>query len=75
MHLKLSILVTLALISLAFGKGIIELDDISWPKIVDGSKPVLVAFTEYSWKDPKVSKFSKLSCHVVCRDMNKLLKN
>jgi len=44
----------LVLCSLSFGakKGIIELDEISWDRIVDGSKPVLVVFTEFSWKDP-----------------------
>jgi len=37
---------------LAGKKGVIELDNVSWDRIVDGSKPVLVAFTEFSWKDP-----------------------
>jgi len=34
-------------------RGVVELDDVSWSRIVDGSKPVLVAFTEFGWKDPK----------------------
>jgi len=37
----------------AVSKGIIELDELSWDRIVDGSKPVLVSFQEFGWKDPK----------------------
>jgi len=43
----------------AVEKGVIQLDDISWDRIVDGSKPVLVAFTEWSWSDPK--EYGKVS--------------
>jgi len=34
-------------------KGIVELDELSFDRVADGSKPVLVAFLEYSWKDPE----------------------
>jgi len=51
--------------------GVIELDEVSWSRIVDGAKPVLVAFTEYSWKDPedyaKVSEDLKESGVIVAK--------
>jgi hypothetical protein len=54
--LKLVLLFTFIGASLQARKGIIELDDVSWGRIVDGSKNVLVAFVEYSWKDPTVNQ-------------------
>jgi len=57
--------------ALAARKGILELDDVSWDRIVDGSKPVLVAFQEFSWKDPtdyeKVSEEFKGSNVIVAK--------
>jgi hypothetical protein len=52
---SLLLVALLALISFAIAKkGIIELDEITFPKIVDGSKNVLVSFNEQSWHDPEV---------------------
>jgi len=34
-------------------KGVLEIDDVSWDRVVDGSKPILVSFQEYGWKHPK----------------------
>lgn len=36
-------------------KGILDLDEITFDKVVDGSQNTLVAFLEYSWKDPAVT--------------------
>jgi len=33
-------------------KGIVELDEITFGRVVDGSRPTLVALLEHSWKDP-----------------------
>lgn len=37
-------------------KGIVELDEITFGRVVDGSRPTLVALLEHSWKDPDVSR-------------------
>jgi len=34
-------------------KGVLELDEITWDAIMDGSRPVVVAFQEFNWKHPK----------------------
>jgi len=34
-------------------KGVLELDEITWDSVMDGSRSVLVAFQELNWKHPK----------------------
>jgi len=51
--MKLLVVIVAVLIALAESKGVIELDDISFDRIVDGSHPVVVSFNEFSWKNPK----------------------
>jgi len=34
-------------------KGVIELDEISWDRVVDGSNPILISFSDRSWKEPE----------------------
>jgi hypothetical protein len=33
--------------------GVVELDEFSWPLVVDGARDVLVAFKEFSYKEPE----------------------
>lgn len=47
------VLLAVLAVSCSAKKGVLELDEITWDRVVDGSKNVLVAFTEYSWKDPE----------------------
>jgi len=53
--MKFNLLVLVAALLFAFveSKGVIELDDVCFDRIVDGSHPVLVSFNEFSWKNPK----------------------
>jgi len=53
--MKNLLLVVIGLVLLAFveSKGVIEIDEISFDRIVDGSHPVLVSFNEFGWKNPK----------------------
>jgi len=50
--LKLVFVLSFVGLSLQARKGVLELDDVSWSRIVDGSKNVFIAFVEHSWKDP-----------------------
>jgi len=68
MHLKvqLVVLILFALLSqqqLVHGgtAGVLELDEINFNKIVDGSKHVLVQFYEFSWKE--IPDFDKVGKH------------
>jgi len=51
--MKILIVISALFAVASAGKGILELDDVTFPKVVDGSHNVLVAYLEYSWKDPK----------------------
>jgi len=52
MHRSVGVVVLFALLSVVSArKGVIELDKDNYDKIIDGSKNVLVQFSEYSWKD------------------------
>jgi len=53
MSFKFSILLFTLFVFVSAKRGILELDDISFDRIVDGNKAVLVAFLEHSWKDPE----------------------
>jgi hypothetical protein len=53
--MKILILFSVFVIAVFAGsRGVIELDEVSWGSIVDGTKDVLVSFDEFKWKDPKV---------------------
>jgi len=54
-RMKHLLVVVIGLILFAFveSKGVIEIDDVSFDRIVDGSHPVLVSFNEFGWKNPK----------------------
>jgi len=53
--MKAIVLVCLLFVLSAVAKhGVLELDDITFDKIVDGSKDVVVQFVEYAWKDSHI---------------------
>eukprot|EP01098_Paradermamoeba_levis_P004037 TRINITY_DN1767_c0_g1_i2.p1 TRINITY_DN1767_c0_g1~~TRINITY_DN1767_c0_g1_i2.p1 ORF type:complete len:262 (-),score=103.94 TRINITY_DN1767_c0_g1_i2:89-760(-) len=82
MQLKtLFFLLFIALAPIFAKPGLLEIDEINFPKIVDGTKNVLVQFTDYAWKETKdfqnvVDEFANnneiIIAKVICHDNKKL---